>query len=259
MKHNHQSSINTAALAVLLLISLGTAAEDFYRQGEASRDGIGKFYMGREISEVMGHMGAGWLERPERERQERTDLLLQSMELQAGDIVADIGAGTGYFTLPMARMVEPEGRVLAVEIQPQMLAIIERRMVAEDVYNIDMILGTEKNPKLPAGKVDLVLIVDAYHEFAYPREVMEGVRDSLSERGRVLLVEYRGEDPSVPIKDLHKLTVEQAAREMEAVGLQLETVGDQLPWQHIMVFKRAPLPGQTMAAFPGERRPLVSF
>ena len=259
MKHRHRSKLTTAALAALLLLPLGTAAEAVYRLGDASRDGIGKFYMGREISHVMGHLGAGWLERPEREQQERSDLLLQAMQLKAGDVVADIGAGTGYFTLPMARMVEPGGRVLAVEIQPQMLAIIENRMVAEDVYNIDMILGTEQNSKLPPGKVDLVLIVDAYHEFAYPREVMEGVRDSLSERGRVLLVEYRGEDASVPIKDLHKMTVEQASREMQAVGLQLESVNDQLPWQHIMVFKRANLPGQTMAALPGARQKLISF
>lgn len=259
MRNTYRHPLLAAVLTVLTLIPPVLKGEPLYREGEASRDGIGKFYMGREISQVMGHLGAGWLERPEREQQERTDLLLQAMELKPGDVVADIGAGSGYFTLPMARMVEPGGRVLAVEIQPQMLAIIERRMLTEDVYNIDMILATERNPKLPTGEVDLVLLVDAYHEFAYPREVMEGVRDSLSQRGRVLLVEYRGEDDDVPIKDLHRMTVAQASREMAAVGLELETVSDQLPWQHIMVFKRATLPGQTIAAYPGAEKTRFSF
>ncbi len=227
-------------LLLLLLAAPGSlSGADNYVLREPSRDGTGKVYMGREIAHVMGHRGAGWLERPEREQEERTDLLLAALGLQPGDVAADIGAGTGYFTLPMARQVGETGRVLAVDIQPEMLAIIERRMLVEDVFNIEMILATETDPRLPAGAVDMVLMVDAYHEFSHPREVMEKVVASLSPRGRVILVEYRGEDPSVPIKPLHKMTVAQARREMAAVGLELERVADELPRQHIMIFRRA--------------------
>ena len=194
--------------------------------------------MGREIAHVMGHLGAGWLERPSREQEERTDLLLEALGLQPGDVAADIGAGTGYFTLPMARAVTPDGRLLAVDIQPEMLSIIQRRMQQEGVSNIETVLATETDPRLPVGAVDLVLLVDAYHEFSHPREVMERVVGSLSDRGRVILVEYRGEDPRVPIKPLHKMTVEQASREMSAVGLKLLEVRDILPQQHIMVFAK---------------------
>ena len=246
------------ALATPLTHVQQASAQDHYSYGEASRDGIGKFYMGREISHVMGHRGAGWLERPERVQQERTDLLLKALELQPGETVADIGAGTGYFSLPMARMVEPGGRVLAVDIQPEMLAIIEQRMMQEDTFNIDMILGSERDPKLPSGKVDTVLMVDAYHEFSYPREVLQGVMDSLTATGRVILVEYRADDSSVPIKPLHTMSIEQASREMAAVGLELDKVGKQLPWQHIMVFKRK-TPSGSVAARETAPPTLFSF
>ena len=225
-------------LACCLALPGVTRAQGVYVEGEASRDGIGRFYMGREISHVMGHLGAGWLERSSREQEERTDLLLAALDLQPGEVAADIGAGTGYFSLPMARAVGESGRVLAVDIQPEMLAIIERRMLAEDLFNIEMILGTETDPRLPAGEVDLVLLVDAYHEFSHPLEVMTGVVQSLSAHGRVVLVEYRGEDPAVPIKPLHKMTVAQAELEMRAVGLTLENADNSLPRQHILTFRR---------------------
>jgi SAM-dependent methyltransferase len=231
-------------LAIYLVLAAtlsapASAQHAHYLFGQPSRDGIGKFYMDREIAHVMGHLGAGWLERPSREREERTDLLLEALGLQPGDVVADLGAGTGYFSLPMARAVSPGGRVLAVDIQPEMLAIIDKRVALENVSNIETILATETDPNLPAGAVDLVLLVDAYHEFSHPLEVMARVEAALSERGRVVLVEYRGEDPEVPIKPLHKMTVVQAAREMEAVGLALVNLEDTLPTQHIMVFGRA--------------------
>ena len=238
MKQQILSFLVLSLVASLAWAAVPAAADSVYKTKRASRDGIGKYYMGREIAQVMGHLGAGWLERPSREREERTDLLLSSLELQPGDVAADIGAGTGYFALPMARLVGEEGRVLAVDIQPEMLAIIEQRMVAEEVFNIEMILATQSDPRLPAGEVDLVLMVDAYHEFSHPREVMENVVRSLSERGRVVLVEYRGEDPTVPIKPLHKMTLKQAKREMGAVGLVMERLLDELPRQHIMVFRR---------------------
>lgn len=228
-----------ANLAVAFCVPLALSdALPLYEFDEASRDGIGKFYMGREISQVMGHRGAGWLERPERIREERTDRLLDLLELRPGMTVADIGAGTGYFSLPMAERVSPDGRVLAVDIQPEMLTIISTRMRKANMSNIVPHLGTQTDPGLPPGEVDAVLMVDAYHEFSHPREVMAGIVEALSDNGRVLLVEYRGEDPSVPIKPLHKMTVEQASREMSAAGLRLAKLHNDLPRQHVMVFMR---------------------
>ena len=214
------------------------AAESVYEFGRASRDGIGKFYMGREISHVMGHLGAGWLERPAREREERTDLLLDRLPLEAGDVAADIGAGTGYFSLPMARKVGSEGRVLAVDIQPEMLQIITDRVREDGLDNVETILASETDPRLPGNSVDLVLLVDAYHEFSHPAEVMQGIVRGLRPGGRVILIEYRGEDPRVPIKRLHKMTEDQAIRELEAAGLEwVETLGF-LPQQHFLVFRK---------------------
>jgi SAM-dependent methyltransferase len=211
--------------------------ESYYELGEASRDGIGKFYMGREISHVMGHLGAGWLERPDREREERTDLLLQNLALKATDHVADLGAGTGYFSFPIAQQVGT-GKVLAVDIEPEMLRLVEQRKLVDGVHNIDTVLANERSPNIPNASVDVVLLVDAYHEFSYPREVMAGVVKGLKPGGRVVLVEYRGEDRSVPIKLLHKMTQRQAIKEMSAVGLQWLRTDDYLPQQHVMVFTK---------------------
>lgn len=230
-----------AALAVTLFnapaIGAPGAYGEYYSYNPPSRDGTGKVYMGREIAHVMGHRSANWLERPEREQKERTDLLIELLALRVGETVADIGAGTGYFALPMATMVGPTGVVLAVDIQPEMLGIIEERARADNIANVELILATETDPMLPANAVDLVLMVDAYHEFSGPREVMEHIVDALSEDGRIVLVEYREEDRAVPIKRLHKMSVVQATREMAAVGLVLDEVHDNLPWQHIMVFR----------------------
>ena len=211
--------------------------ESYYELGEASRDGIGKFYMGREISHVMGHLGAGWLERPDRESEERTDLLLQNLALKATDHVADLGAGTGYFSFPIAQQVGT-GKVLAVDIEPEMLRLVEQRKLVDGVHNIDTVLANERSPNIPNASVDVVLLVDAYHEFSYPREVMAGVVKGLKPGGRVVLVEYRGEDRSVPIKLLHKMTQRQAIKEMSAVGLQWLRTDDYLPQQHVMVFTK---------------------
>lgn len=212
--------------------------ESYYQLGKASRDGIGKFYMGREISHVMGHLGAGWLERPNREREERTDLLLQNLALKATDHVADLGAGTGYFSFPIAQQVGA-GKVLAVDIEPEMLRLVEQRKLADGVDNIDTVLASETSPNIPNASVDIVLLIDAYHEFSYPREVMTGVVKGLKPGGRVVLVEYRGEDSSVPIKLLHKMTQQQAIKEMSAVGLQWLRTDDYLPQQHVMVFTKS--------------------
>jgi SAM-dependent methyltransferase len=203
----------------------------------ASADGIGKFYMGREISHVMGHRGAAWLERPTREREERTDLLVENLPLQANSVVADIGAGTGYFSFSIAERI-PEGKVLAVDIQQEMLDIIAARNVSTGVDNVEPILGDERDPGLPDSAVDLILIVDAYHEFAFPREMGDAMARSLKPGGRLILIEYRAEDPDVFIKPLHKMSQAQAIAEMRAVGLAWERTESFLPQQHFLVFRR---------------------
>lgn len=213
------------------------SADSIYEYGARTRDGTGKYYMGREISLVMGHQGAGWLERPERERQERTDLFIERLPVEPDDVVADIGAGTGYFAFPIARRV-PDGRVLAVDIQPEMLSIIEERKMERGVDNVETIRGTVTDPGLPEGEVDVIYIVDAYHEFSHPREMGEAMYESLKPGGQIILLEYRAEDPSVPIKPLHKMTEEQARREMEVLGLEWVRTDDYLPQQHVLVFEK---------------------
>ena len=208
-----------------------------YTTGLPSRDGIGKFYMGREISHVMGHLGAGWLERPERERQERTDLLIAGLILSDDFVVADIGAGTGFFTFPIAQRV-PKGKVFAVDIQPEMLARIARRKMLEKVVNVETVLGEQDDPKLPKNQIDLAFIVDAYHEFSFPREMGERLKESLRPGGQLVLVEYRAEDPRVPIKRLHKMSEVQVKEEMAAIGLDWIRTDSYLPQQHVLVFQR---------------------
>ena len=208
---------------------------DTYQDGPATRDGIGKFYKGREIAHVMGHLGADWLERPERQREERTDLLLKALDLKPTDVVADIGAGTGFFTFLMAPQV-PKGRVLAVDIQPEMIAYLNEGKAKRNLPNVQPIQSTEADPKLSVNSINLAIMIDAYHEFSYPREMIQHVADALKPGGRIALVEYRAEDPSVPIKELHKMSVAQATKEMKAVGLRLLKNDDRLPQQHIMFF-----------------------
>jgi len=208
-----------------------------YTTGLPSCDGIGKFYMGREISHVMGHLGAGWLERPERERQERTDLLIAGLILSDDFVVADIGAGTGFFTFPIAQRV-PKGKVFAVDIQPEMLARIARRKMLEKVVNVETVLGEQADPKLPKNQIDLAFIVDAYHEFSFPREMGERLKESLRPGGQLVLVEYRAEDPRIPIKRLHKMSEVQVKQEMAAIGLDWVRTDSYLPQQHVLVFQR---------------------
>ena len=211
--------------------------EDLYEQRAANRDGTGKFYMGREISHVMGHRGAGWLERPGREREERTDLLIERLPLTADSVVADIGAGTGYFSFAVAERV-PDGKVLAVDIQPEMLAIIDEKKRANGVANVVPVRGTITDPALTPGTVDFIFIVDAYHEFSHPREMGEGMFTALKSGGRIVLIEYRMEDRSVPIKRLHKMSEAQAKKEMRVLGFQWVETGDFLPQQHFLVFEK---------------------
>ncbi|MDZ4754586.1 MAG: class I SAM-dependent methyltransferase [Phycisphaerae bacterium] len=214
-----------------------SALADPYTYAEASADGTGKFYLGREISVVMGHLAAGWLERPGREREERTDLVFTAMELRPGDVVADIGAGTGYFSFPIGRIVS-EGKVLAVDIQPEMLAIVRDLAAAKHVDNIEPVLGAVDDVNIPANTVDVVLLVDAYHEFSHPKEMLDSIMKALRPGGRVIQIEYRAEDPDVPIKPLHKMSEGQARKEMSAAGFEWVETKSFLPQQHFMVFRR---------------------
>lgn len=208
-----------------------------YEYTQQNRDGIGKIYLGREISHVMGHQGAAWLERDERRREERTDRLIKALPLEADDVVADIGAGTGYFSFPVARRV-PEGKVLAVDIQTEMLEMIRDRQELQGVSNISPVLGTITDPNLPEASVDLIFLVDAYHEFSHPYEMGMAMARSLKPGGKLILIEYRAEDKRVPIKRLHKMSEQQARKEMAAVGLEWQKTEAFLPLQHFMVFSK---------------------
>lgn len=210
-----------------------------YETRKASRDGIGKFYFGREISQVMGHQGAGWLERPERLEEERTDLLLEALALKPGEQVADVGAGSGYFSWRMARVVGDAGAVYAVEIQQPMLDLLMANMKRRNVDQIVRpILGTVQDPKLPEGSLDTILLVDVYHELDYPYEMARAMIKALKPGGRLVLVEYRGEDPDVPIKPLHKMTVAQVRKEMAVHPVTFERTIGTLPRQHVIVFRK---------------------
>ncbi|WP_238993836.1 class I SAM-dependent methyltransferase [Calothrix sp. PCC 6303] len=212
--------------------------ETFYQQRTIHNpDGIGKFYMGREIAHVMGHTGAMWLERPSREVEEKPSKIVDALHLQPDDVVADIGAGTGYLSFLIAPTLT-QGKVLAVDIQPEMLDIIEFFKQEKQINNVEPILASISNPNLPATSVDLAIMVDAYHEFEYPREMMEGIFQGLKPGGRVALVEYRGENPFIAIKGLHKMTQKQVKQEMQAVGLQWQETQRLLPQQHLMIFAK---------------------
>ncbi len=207
------------------------------------RDGTGKFYMGREIAQVMGPEGIPWLDRPEREDQERPATVLDALQLRGGDVVADLGAGSGYFTFRIAPRVGGTGTVLAVEIQDEMLQTIRQRAKALKVTNVEVVKSSEIDPN-PSGewRRPVVLMVDVYHELAYPFEVMSKIREALKPGGRVVFVECRKEDPAVAIKEVHKMSVEQIEKEMNAVGLAHAQTLETLPWQHIIViFSKGPM------------------
>jgi ubiquinone/menaquinone biosynthesis C-methylase UbiE len=201
-------------------------------------DGIGKFYQGREIAQVMGHQAADWLERPEREKEEQPTLLMEALHLKQGDAVADIGAGTGFYSRRIATAVGTNGVVYAVEIQQEMLDILTNKMEGLGIHNVKPVLGTVTNPQLASHSVDLILMVDVYHEFDHPREMVEAMVDALKPGGRLVFVEFRGEDPKVPIKPLHKMTEAQVRKEMSPFPLRWVETSEVLPIQHIIVFKK---------------------
>jgi ubiquinone/menaquinone biosynthesis C-methylase UbiE len=201
-------------------------------------DGIGKFYAGREIAQVMGHQAADWLERPERQEEERPDLLLEALRIEPGASVADIGAGSGYYTRRLAKKVGERGVVYAVDIQPEMIALLASNMAASNIHNVRTVLGTLTDPKLPPASVDLILMVDVYHEMDHPYEMAQAMCAALKPGGRMVFVEFRAEDPKVPIKPLHKMSEAQVRKEMKRQPLDWVETNEKLPWQHIIVFRK---------------------
>jgi FkbM family methyltransferase len=194
---------------------------------------------GRQIAPVMSAGGADWLERPEREAEEAPEKALDALRIQPGMTVADVGAGTGYMSLRMARRVGPTGKIYANDLQPEMLTKLRANAEQEKIINVETVLGTVSDPKLPAGQIDLILLVDVYHEFSQPQAMLAKMRESLKPDGRLVLLEYRKEDPKVPIRLEHKMTVTEVKTEVEAEGYKLDQVIEKLPRQHIIIFRKA--------------------
>jgi SAM-dependent methyltransferase len=231
------SSAAAAARDADAVSAHAAAAASPYRKVPASMDGIGKSYEGREIAHVMGYEGAAWLDRPTREQEERPDLLIDALHLAPGMTVADIGAGSGYLSRRLAARVAP-GQVWAVDVQPQMVALLENLSKQPGMSNIIPHIGAADNVMLPDASMDLAVMVDVYHELEYPYEVMESLVRALKPGGRMVFVEYRAEDPSVPIKALHKMTEAQVRREMHRLPLVWERTDERLPLQHLIVFRK---------------------
>jgi precorrin-6B methylase 2 len=231
------AGVRFAFLGALLVCKLIAQERYEVRHGD-DPNGIDKYYMGRQIAHVMGHQGADWLERPTREVEEHTDEMINLLNLRPGENAADIGAGTGYITWRMAKKVAPTGKVYAVEIQQEMLGLISQNMKARGISNVVQTLGTVTDPKLPANALDLIVMVDVYHEFDYPYEMTEAMVRSLKPGGRLVFVEFRKEDPNVPIKEVHKMSVAQVKKEMSVQQLQYSETLTNLPWQHVIIFKK---------------------
>jgi precorrin-6B methylase 2 len=229
--------------ALLLCMATLTHADagnlnERYTRVPAGADGIGKRYMGRDIAGVMGWQGAAWLEREEREREERTDLLVTALQLKPGMVVADIGAGTGYLARRMAPAVTPGGKVLAVDVQPEMVAMLQTTVRQSGLTQIQPLLGAEDDVKLPVSSVDLAVMVDVYHELAFPYEMLASIIRALKPGGQLVFVEYRAEDPQVPIKALHKMSEAQIKQEAAVHALVWDRTVGTLPWQHLVVFRK---------------------
>ncbi len=227
-----------ALLAGALLVAAGKArSADEYRYASPSADGIGKFYRGREIARVMGFDGAAWLDRPEREREERPDWLVEELALTPDMTVADVGAGSGYLERRMAPRL-PHGKIYAVDVQPPMVALLGELARRPEFAQVIPVQGVVDDARLPAASIDLAVLVDVYHELEFPAEVMRGVVRALKPGGRLVLVEYRAEDPAVPIKAVHKMSERQVRLEMAALPLDWERTSERLPLQHLVIFRR---------------------
>jgi FkbM family methyltransferase len=205
------------------------------RAGDPS--GINKWYMGRQIAQVMSHYGIDWLERDEREMEENTAQLIKNLDIKSGMVIADVGAGSGYHSALLSKMVG-NGKIFAVDVEPEMIAYLKARIKQENLSRIVPVLSTEKNASLPENTIDLILLVDVYHEFSYPYEMALSMRSALKPGGKIVLVEFRAEDSTVPIKTIHKMSEVQAIKELKAAGFILEKNSTNLPWQHCMVFTK---------------------
>ena len=231
-------------LAALLAHALAEEAPKppdplYETRAEHDRNGIGKFFMGREIAHVMGHQAADWLERPEREAEERTDLLIDALKLREGEVVADIGCGSGFISRKISKKIGESGVVYGVEIQQEMLDLLMKRMAMFRIANVKPVLGTVTDPKLPPASCDTMILVDVYHEFDFPYEMIGNMIAGLKPGGRIVFVEYRKEDPKVPIKEVHKMSEAQVKKEMAAhPALEYAETIATLPRQHIIVFKK---------------------
>ena len=200
-------------------------------------DGIGKLYQGREIAHVMSAAGGSWLERPEREVEESVSEAIHAMPLTDSSVVADVGAGTGYYAFRIAQKI-PEGKLYAVEVQDAFIQQLKTSAKAKGLANVVVVKGTATAPNLPPSSIDLAFMVDVYHELEYPLEMLQAIHTALKQNGKLLLIEYRGEDPTVPIKELHKMTVPQVNRELAPAGFVLEQKKDMLPMQHWLLYKK---------------------
>ncbi len=203
---------------------------------------VGTVVKKRQIAPVMSVAHAGWLTRADRDAEEQPDRVVRTIHIKPGDTVVDLGAGVGYFTWRLAQVVGPTGKVIAVDIQPGMIEQLEKNLAERNVHNVDVVLGSEDNPKLPVGEADLVLLVDVYHELQQPEKTMEHVRRSLKPGGRVVIIEYRKEDPEIPIQPLHKMTAREVRAEVEPMGFEFDELQSYLPTQHIIIFKKAQSP-----------------
>jgi ubiquinone/menaquinone biosynthesis C-methylase UbiE len=230
-----------AFLCVILTTAVAWAqpAQRYEYRKEHDPYGTGKFYLGREIAQVMSYQGAGWLERPEREKEERVSKLMPSLDIKAGDYVVDLGAGSGFHTMKLSKLVGAKGKVYAVDIQKEMLDIIRKRLKKDKITNVELIHNTEKDPKLPASAIDMILMVDVYHELSYPYEVMVELVKSLKPGGRLVFVEFRLEDEKVPILTVHRMSVRQVMKEMEPHRVKHAKTLEHLPWQHVIIFEKA--------------------
>jgi ubiquinone/menaquinone biosynthesis C-methylase UbiE len=230
--------LSSPANSVAQTVRAEAATNRYELRSADDPNGIAKYYMGRQIAHVMGHQAADWLERPTRQLEEKTDEMIEALKLKPGDVVADIGAGTGYVTWRMAKKVGATGKVYAVEIQQEMLDLLDANMKERGVTNVVKALGTVSDPKLPTNAVDLIIMVDVYHEFDHPYEMTEGMARALKAGGRLVFVEFRKEDPNVPIKEVHKMSIEQVKKEMAVHPLEYVETISTLPWQHIIIFKK---------------------
>jgi len=227
----------TLLSTLFLTVSFCTIGQDRYIIRTGDPNGINKWYMGRQIAQVMSHYGIDWLEREEREMEENTSLLLKNLAVKPGMVVADIGAGSGYHSALLSKMVGT-GKVFAVDVEPEMIAYLNARIKEEKLSRIIPVLSTEQKVSLPENTIDMMLLVDVYHEFSFPYEMALSMRAALKPGGKLVLVEFRAEDPTVPIKTIHKMSEAQAIKEFKAAGFAFDKNIDNLPWQHCMVFTK---------------------